>query len=73
MNKKIIFFDIDRTLYDPDTRSIPKSTIEALRILNEREDIEIAIQEKKGVRKIGIRMQIMYKVRIFRRVSSFPQ
>ena len=43
MTKKIIFFDIDRTLYDPDTRSIPKSTIESLKILNEKDDIEIAI------------------------------
>ena len=42
-NKKIIFFDIDRTLYDPDTRSIPTSTIEALKKLHDNPNIEIAI------------------------------
>jgi Cof subfamily protein (haloacid dehalogenase superfamily) len=43
MDKKIIFFDIDRTLYDPDTKSIPTSTIQALQRLHEKTDIEIAI------------------------------
>ena len=43
MEQKIIFFDIDRTLYDPDTRSIPNSTIEALKILHENPSVEIAI------------------------------
>lgn len=43
MNKKIIFFDIDRTLYDPDIKRIPESTIDALKKLHEQEDVEIAI------------------------------
>ncbi|AIO18748.1 Putative bifunctional phosphatase/peptidyl-prolyl cis-trans isomerase [Candidatus Izimaplasma bacterium HR1] len=42
-DKKIIFFDIDRTLYDPDTRSIPVSTIEALKKLHDDPSVEIAI------------------------------
>ena len=42
-NKKIIFFDIDRTIYDPDTRSIPLSTKEALKKLHDNPDVEIAI------------------------------
>lgn len=41
--KKIIFFDIDRTLYDPDIKGIPASTIEALKKLRENKDVEIAI------------------------------
>lgn len=43
LDKKIIFFDIDRTLYNPETKSIPESTIEALKALHKREDVEIAI------------------------------
>lgn len=42
-NKKIIFFDIDKTLYDPAIKAIPSSTIDALRELHEKEDVEIAI------------------------------
>jgi len=41
--KKIIFFDIDKTLYDPNIKAIPKSTINALKQLHEKADIEIAI------------------------------
>lgn len=43
MSMKILFFDIDRTLYDPDTRSIPDSTIKALKMLHDNPEIEIAI------------------------------
>jgi Cof subfamily protein (haloacid dehalogenase superfamily) len=43
MSKKIIFFDIDRTLYDPDTKSIPESTKQALAKLHDNPDVEIAI------------------------------
>ena len=63
--KKIIFFDIDRTLYDPDTRSIPKSTIEALRILNEREDIEIAIATGRAFYMLHIIEEIIDYINIF--------
>jgi Cof subfamily protein (haloacid dehalogenase superfamily) len=41
--EKIIFFDIDRTLYDPDTKSIPESTKKALRQLHDDPKVEIAI------------------------------
>jgi Cof subfamily protein (haloacid dehalogenase superfamily) len=43
MSRKIVFFDIDRTLYDPDTRRIPASTIDALKRLHADPDVEIAI------------------------------
>lgn len=43
MNKKIVFFDIDRTLYDPDIKRIPESTIDALKRLHADPDVEIAI------------------------------
>ena len=65
MNKKIIFFDIDRTIYDPDTRSIPKSTIEALRILNQREDIEIAIATGRAFYMLHIIDEIIDYINIF--------
>lgn len=41
--KKIIFFDIDKTLYDPAIKGIPTSTIKALKKLHEQDDVEIAI------------------------------
>ena len=65
MDKKIIFFDIDRTLYDPDTRSIPKTTIEALRILNKREDIEIAIATGRAFYMLHIIEEIIDYINIF--------
>lgn len=40
---KIIFFDIDKTLYDPTIKAIPESTKKALKELHQREDVEIAI------------------------------
>ncbi len=43
MNKKIVFFDIDRTLYDPVTKSIPVKTIESIKRLSLKEDIILAI------------------------------
>jgi len=64
-NKKIIFFDIDRTLYDPDTRSIPKSTIEALKVLNSKEDIEIAIATGRAYYMLHIIDEIKEFINIF--------
>lgn len=64
-NKKIIFFDIDRTLYDPDTKSIPESTIEALRVLNEKEDIEIAIATGRAFYMLHIIDEIKEYINIF--------
>ncbi len=40
---KIIFFDIDHTIYDPHHKSIPKTTIEAFKKLSARQDTIIAI------------------------------
>lgn len=41
--KKLLFFDIDGTLYDNDNDMIPKSTVKALQLLEENPDVEIAI------------------------------
>jgi Cof subfamily protein (haloacid dehalogenase superfamily) len=41
--KKLLFFDIDGTLYDNKNDEVPKSTIEALKKLKENPDVEIAI------------------------------
>ncbi len=41
--KHAIFFDIDHTLYNPNTKTIPASTLEALRKLHARNDTLIAI------------------------------
>lgn len=65
MDKKIIFFDIDRTLYDPDTKSIPESTIKALKLLNEREDIEIAIATGRAFYMLHIIEQIKDYINIY--------
>ena len=65
MEKKIIFFDIDRTLYDPDTRSIPKSTIDILKTLHEREDIEIAIATGRAFYMLHIIEEIKEYINIF--------
>ena len=63
--KKIIFFDIDRTLYDPDTRKIPASTIEALKILHEDENIEIAIATGRAFYMLHIIEEIKEYINIF--------
>ena len=63
--KKIIFFDIDRTLYDPDTRSIPESTKKALKILNEDENIEIAIATGRAFYMLHIIDEIKEYINIF--------
>lgn len=41
--KKLLFFDIDGTLYDNKNDVVPESTIEALRELKKNPDVEIAI------------------------------
>jgi len=63
--KKIIFFDIDRTLYDPDSKSIPASTIEALRLLNEDESIEIAIATGRAFYMLHIIDEIKKYINIY--------
>lgn len=62
---KIIFFDIDRTLYDPDTRSIPKSTKVALKKLHDNPDIEIAIATGRAFYMLHIIEEIIEYINIF--------
>ena len=64
-NKKIVFFDIDRTLYDPDNRKIPTSTIEALKKLHQNKDIEIAIATGRAFYMLHIIEEIMEYINIF--------
>jgi len=64
-NKKIIFFDIDRTLYDPDTRSIPSSTKEALKRLHEDPNIEIAIATGRAFYMLHIIDEIKEYINIY--------
>ncbi len=64
-NKKIIFFDIDRTLYDPDTRKIPSSTITALKQLHENKDIEIVIATGRAIYMLHIIDEIKEYINIF--------
>lgn len=42
-NKKIVFFDIDGTIFNQETNKIPRSTIYALKQLSLDSDIEVAI------------------------------
>ena len=64
-SKKIIFFDIDRTLYDPDIKKIPASTIEALKILHADENIEIAIATGRAFYMLDIINEIKEYINIF--------
>jgi len=65
MKKKIIFFDIDRTLYDPDTRSIPDSTKNALKQLHEDPRYEIAIATGRAFYMLHIIDEIKEYINIF--------
>ncbi len=64
-NKKIIFFDIDRTLYDPDTRSIPESTKQALKQLHDNPEIEIAIATGRAFYMLHIIDEIKEYINIY--------
>ena len=63
--KKIIFFDIDRTLYDPDIQGIPASTIEALKKLRKNKDVEIAIATGRAFYMLHIIEEIIEYFDIF--------
>lgn len=65
MKKKIIFFDIDRTLYDPDIKGIPKTTKEALKQLHQKPDIEIAIATGRAFYMLHIIEEIKDYINIF--------
>jgi len=64
-NKKIIFFDIDRTLYDPDIKGIPVSTIKALKKLRLNKNIEIAIATGRAFYMLHIIDEIKEYINIF--------
>lgn len=64
-NKKIIFFDIDRTLYDPDIKGISESTIKALKLLSEDENIEIAIATGRAFYMLHVIEEIIDYINIF--------
>ncbi|MBU1020576.1 MAG: HAD hydrolase family protein, partial [Firmicutes bacterium] len=64
-DKKIIFFDIDRTLYDPDIKGIPASTIEALKQLHANKNIEIAIATGRAFYMLHIIDEIKEYINIF--------
>lgn len=63
--KKIIFFDIDWTLYDPEMKRIPASTIQALQRLHKKKDIEIAIATGRAFYMLHIIEEIKEYVNIF--------
>lgn len=65
MEKKIIFFDIDRTIYDPDTRSIPKSTKQALKTLHDDPSVEIAIATGRAYYMLHIIDEIKEYINIY--------
>jgi Cof subfamily protein (haloacid dehalogenase superfamily) len=65
MSKKIIFFDIDRTLYDPRTKSIPKSTKKALKKLHDDPSVEIAIATGRAFYMLHIIEEIKEYINIF--------
>ena len=65
MSKKIIFFDIDRTLYDPDIKGISNSTKNALKKLHNDPNIEIAIATGRAFYMLHIIEEIMEYINIF--------
>ncbi len=52
--RKIIFFDIDDTLYDATNRIVPASTVAALDALSSREDVLLAIATGRGPYMLGV-------------------
>ena len=64
-DKRIIFFDIDRTIYDPDTKSIPESTKYALKKLHDDENIEIAIATGRAFYMLHIIEEIKEYINIY--------
>jgi hypothetical protein len=65
MAKKIIFFDIDRTLYDPDIKGISNSTKDALKKLHNDPDIEIAIATGRAFYMLHIIEEIKEYINIY--------
>lgn len=65
MRKKIIFFDIDRTLYDPDIKGIPSSTKQALKQLHNDPTVEIAIATGRAFYMLHIIEEIKEYINIY--------
>ncbi len=53
-NKKIVFFDIDHTIYDPNKKIIPQSTLRAFEILSKRSDVILAIATGRAAYMLNI-------------------
>ncbi len=69
-SKKIVFFDVDHTLYDPNTRSIPESSIDAIRKLHARGDTIIAIATGRAPYMLGIIREIEAYVSLYVTVNG---
>ena len=52
--QKIVFFDIDHTIYDPHRKEIPESTLEAFKKLSARQDIYIGIATGRALYMLDI-------------------
>lgn len=53
MEKKVIFFDIDGTLFDPKTKSVLPSTQKALKLLKENPNIDIYLSTGRSYDTLG--------------------
>ena len=51
---KIVFFDIDHTIYDPNRKEVPKSTIQAFKKLSARQDTLIGIATGRALYMLDI-------------------
>ena len=51
---KIVFFDIDHTIYDPIKKQMPSSTIEAIKKLHARGDVYIAIATGRALYMLDV-------------------
>ncbi len=56
--KKIVFFDVDHTLYDPFEKRVPPSNVEALKKLHERDDVLLAIATGRAFYMLDIVKEI---------------
>ncbi len=52
--QKIVFFDIDHTIYDPIKKEIPQSTQTAIKKLSRREDVFVAVATGRALYMLSI-------------------
>ncbi len=62
---KIVFFDIDHTIYDPYQKSIPQSTIEAFKKLSARQDILIGIATGRALYMLDIIKELIPYIDVY--------